>query len=215
MWDAANGGFEGTIQHTLVTGLSYKQEGGLSLDEMKEEVYKEIVRYLLIEGPLFEADTDFKESYTRIFHPDDGHKNVRLLSEKEIVSKDSETGGEEEFAIVDLIQVRSEDFIVIVETKRASLGQAMKQGFLAMKDMRDNNNNGGGEVFGFITTGSNWRMVKYDGASFEMSEEMTILFKTMGSDRQRRIDSHSIVVECIYFALSHGGMEWKGVVVEG
>ncbi|RPB28995.1 hypothetical protein L211DRAFT_776716 [Terfezia boudieri ATCC MYA-4762] len=92
-----------------------------------------------------EADTDFKEANIHhlvyvILSPilesfilRTGRENVRLLSEKEIVSKDGETGGEEEFAIVDLIQVRSEDFILIVEAKRASLGQAMKQCFLAMK----------------------------------------------------------------------------------
>ncbi|KAF8429349.1 hypothetical protein BGX38DRAFT_1334627 [Terfezia claveryi] len=59
----------------------------------------------------------------------------------------------------------------------------MKQCFLAIKDMRDSN--GGGEVFGFVTTGSHWRMVQYDGALFEMSEEMTILtlFERMGTDR--------------------------------
>ncbi|KAF8436390.1 hypothetical protein BGX38DRAFT_1274512 [Terfezia claveryi] len=190
-----------------------KQEGGLSLDEVKEEVYKEIVRYLRVEvdvvnveGPPTEADSDFKEASINhlvysILSPilesfilRTGRKMVWLLSEKGIVSKDGKTGGEEEFVIVDFIQVRSEDFILVVESKRASLGQAMRQCFLAMKDMRDNN--GGGEVSGFVTT----------GATGEWLDTM------MGSDKQRWMDSHSTVVECIYFALSHGGME---VVVEG
>ncbi|KAF8435259.1 hypothetical protein BGX38DRAFT_1145658 [Terfezia claveryi] len=201
-----------------------KQEGGLSLDEMKEEVYKEIVRYLRIEGSPTEANSDFKEAninhlvYAIIspilesFILRTGRENVKLLAEKKIFSKDSETGGEEEIVIVDLIQVRREDFILIVEAKRSSLGQAMKQCLLAMKDMCDNNDVG--EVFGFVTTGKSWKMLKYNGASFEMSEDMLILFDRMASERQRWMDSHSIVVECIYFALSHGGMEGKGVVVE-
>ncbi|KAF8430245.1 hypothetical protein EV426DRAFT_10976 [Tirmania nivea] len=180
--------------------------------------------FLRIEGTPTEADSYFKEAkinhlvYAIVspildsFILRTGRKCVQLLAEKEIVSTDGETGGEEGFVIVDLIQVRKEDFILIVEAKRSSLGQAMKQCLLAMKDMHDNNS--GGEVFAFVTTGTNWKMLRYDGASFEMSEEM-IMFDTMGSDRQRWMDSHSIVVECIYFALSHGGMDRKGVVVEG
>ena len=142
-----------------------------------------------------EADSGFKEAninhlvYAIIspildtFIQRTGRKYVRLRSGKEIVSTDGETGGEEEFVIVDLIQVRREDFILIVEAKRSSLDQAMKQCLLAMKDMRDNN--GVGEVFGFVTTGKSWKMLRYDGGSFQMSEEMLIIFDTMGSDRQR------------------------------
>jgi len=75
----------------------------------------------------------------------------------------------------------------------------MKQCLLAMKDMRDNN--GVGEVFGFVTTGKSWKMLRYDGRSFQMSEEMLIIFNTIGSDRQRWMDSYSIAVECIFFLI--------------
>ncbi|KAF8454483.1 hypothetical protein BGX38DRAFT_1140902 [Terfezia claveryi] len=136
-----------------------KQEGDLSLNEMKEEVYKEILRYLRIEGPPTEADSDFKELISITWF---------MLSWRDRRRR---------------ARVRREDFILILEAKRSSLGQAMKQCLIAMKDMHDYN--GVGEI------------------------------RWMSSDRQRWMDSHSIVVECIYLALSHGGMERKGVVVEG
>ena len=57
------------------------------------------------------------------------------------------------------------------------------------------------------------KCLRYDGRSFQMSEEMLMLFDTMGSDKQRWIDSYSIVVECIYFELNHGGIA-KEVVTQ-
>jgi hypothetical protein len=43
---------------------------------------------------------------------------------------------------------------------------AMKQCLLAVRDMRDTN--AGGNVYGFVTTGKAWRMLKYDPASANM-----------------------------------------------
>jgi hypothetical protein len=48
----------------------------------------------------------------------------------------------------------------------------MNQCLLAMKDTRDIN--GGGEVYGFVTTGKAWRMLKYDGTSFELTEKIDV-----------------------------------------
>ena len=59
-------------------------------------------------------------------------------------------GGKEEFVIADLEDVRTEKFVLVVEAKKSSLGQAMKQCLLAMKNMRDCN--GEGKVYGFTTT---------------------------------------------------------------
>ncbi|RPB22785.1 hypothetical protein L211DRAFT_765697, partial [Terfezia boudieri ATCC MYA-4762] len=101
---------------------------------------------------------------------------------------------------VDFIELKRKEYILIVEAKRSSVGQAMKQCLLAMRDMHDNNGRQG-TIYGFVTTGRDWRMISYDGESFQKSEEMVILFDAMGSDRQRWMDSYSFVVECIYFAL--------------
>lgn len=67
---------------------------------------------------------------------------------------DGETGGREEFVIMDLINVEEEQFVLMAEGKRSSLVQAMKQCLLAMKTtmvvVRCI------KVSGFITTGDSW-----------------------------------------------------------
>ena len=45
--------------------------------------------------------------------------------------------------------------------------------------------NGAGEVYGFIPTGRNWGMIRYNGRLWEKSEEITIMFDTMQFDRER------------------------------
>ena len=112
---------------------------------------------------------------------------------------------------MDLIEVDIEKFIFVVEAKRSSLGQAMKQCLLAMKDMHDNNR--GGEVYGFVPTGKSWRMIRYDGGSFHKSEEMIILFDAMGLYPQRWMDGYSVIVDCVYAALSNGDGVKQDVVV--
>jgi len=105
-----------------------------------------------------EADSDFRETninhlFFSILSPilDDfmassGRQGLRLRTEKEIVSKDGETGGTKEITYED------EEFILVVEAKRSSLGQALKQCLLALKDMGDSNDNGS-KVYDFVTTG--------------------------------------------------------------
>ena len=62
--------------------------------------------------------------------------------------------------MLDLISVNDEKFIFIVDAKRSSLGQAMKQCLLAAKDMKYSN--GEGKVYGFVTMGEQWQMLEYD-----------------------------------------------------
>ena len=67
------------------------------------------------------------------------------------MSMDSETGGHGEFVVVDGISLKRQKFVFAIEAKRGSLGKGVGEFLLAMKDMRDKN--GGGAVFGFVTTG--------------------------------------------------------------
>ncbi|KAF8470077.1 hypothetical protein BDZ91DRAFT_761385 [Kalaharituber pfeilii] len=160
-------------------------EAALNLHVVKEEVYKGILKPF--EGSPTEADPDFTESninhlvyaivspILEYFTHKTKRRGVQLRSKKEIVSQENQTGGaEESVTIVDLIELESENFMLIVEAKRSSLGQAFKQCVLAMKDMHGIN--GSGEVYGFVTTGKIWQMLKYDGDSFQLSEEMLVLF---------------------------------------
>ena len=62
---------------------------------------------------------------------------------------------------MDLIKLKQEEYILIVAAKRTSVGQAMKQCLLAMKDDMHDTNGDQGSIYGFVTTGKSWRMVKY------------------------------------------------------
>ena len=92
-----------------------------------------------------ESDRNFKEVnindlvYTVIipviadFRRNTGRRNIRLLRDKQIISTDSQVGKYEEFVVIDEISVTEKKFVLIVEAKRSSLGEAMKQYLLAIK----------------------------------------------------------------------------------
>lgn len=122
---------------------------------------------------------------------------LRLRRKKKIVSTNNETGGIEEFVVMDRISEKDNRFVLVVGAGGGR--EAMKQ---CLKDARAGN--GGGVVYGFFTTGETWRMLKYDGI-FQMSEKMEILFNTMDDDKERWMKSYSILVDCMYTALSNGG----------
>ncbi|KAF8434035.1 hypothetical protein BGX38DRAFT_179554 [Terfezia claveryi] len=195
--------------------------GADAILNIKEKVYDAIVQYLDIEG-YPELNPDFNEAnisdlvlYTigpiissvKRFTG----RNILLRREKEIVSTDSETGGKEEFVVIDLISIMERNFVLIIEAKRSSLAEAIKQCLLSLKDMRDNN--GAGKVYGFITIGESWRMLSYDGTSFETTQKIHLLFEGMEQEKERWMKDYSILVDCIYAVLSVGGIVKKDVTV--
>ncbi|KAF8430201.1 hypothetical protein EV426DRAFT_708345 [Tirmania nivea] len=116
-------------------------------------------------------------SYPRRIHIYDSSQRSKLVREKQIISEDLEVGGSEEFVVVDRISVTEEMYVCIIEVKRESLGAAMKQCLLSMKDMGNSNN--GGAVFGFVTTGESWSMLRCDGTVFQVTEMFDAIFETM------------------------------------
>jgi hypothetical protein len=177
------------------------------------------VDYLEVEGYPSESRSDFKEAnisdlvYATIIPIiSDFKRQTRCTlrfqrEDKEIVSVDSETGDTEAFVLMDLISVAKDKFVFVVEAKRSSVGEAMKQLLLAMKDARDINN--GGAVYGFTTTGDIWQMVSYNGESFEVTEQFFAPFPRMHEEKERWLKDYSILVDCMYVALSKGGIVEK------
>ncbi|KAF8422928.1 hypothetical protein EV426DRAFT_717859 [Tirmania nivea] len=144
----------------------------------KERIYDNIVEYST------EGDLDFIGNINDLVMPLSGsfihmtrRKSMQLRKEKELVPTGGETGGME-----DLISVTEEKFVLIIEAKSSSLGQAMKKCLLAMKDM--------GttmlvvKVYGFITTGESWRMLSYDGVSFQLTDRMNVIFGSIGKEKR-------------------------------
>jgi len=197
----------------MLARAPYSREG---LEETKEKVYDHILEYIQILGYPTEADPEFKESNVnhlvyasispilRNFIRTTGRGSIHLRTEKEIISVDPETGGAEEFVLVDWISVTDEQFIFVVEGKGGSVGKAMRQCLLAMKDMRDNN--AGGKVYGFVTTGETWQMLEYDGEVFQKTNSFSVLFDSMDREKERWMKEGAVLVDCINFALSNGGI---------
>ncbi|KAF8429509.1 hypothetical protein EV426DRAFT_123779 [Tirmania nivea] len=62
-------------------------------------------------------------------------------------------------------------------------------------------------VYGFITTGVVWRMLRYDAGdgSFLVSNRIEAVFDTMRRERERWIRDFSVIVDCVYAALGDRG----------
>jgi len=178
----------------------------------KDEVYKGIVRYLAVETPLVDHKR-FKEANVcdlvlQIILPiicdfkqNTGRERVTLFREQNLLYEDSKVGGHEGFIVVDMISGLGERNIL---TTSAAMGQCL----LAMKDLGDSNK--GGIIYGFVTTGDVWRMLSYDGATFQVTDKLFVMFDLMRNDKDKWMRNFSLVVDCIYAALSNGGMEKKG-----
>ncbi|RPA98364.1 hypothetical protein L873DRAFT_1687562 [Choiromyces venosus 120613-1] len=200
------------------------EETGIDKNRMgiiKEAVYGHILQYLNIEGYPTEESSDYKEAnisdlvlYTIgpiIDAVRNIRRNIRLKREKEIISSDGLTGGMEEFLVVDRVAIAEHKSVLIIEAKRSSMGQAMTQILLAMKDARDNN--AGGVIYGFVTIGEDWRMLSYDGSEFVKTNKFTVLFDTMRDQKEKWMSENSVIVDCMVFALTTGGIAMKDVVV--
>ena len=182
------------------------------LDKLKEKVYERIVEFLSIEGYPDEETLYFKEANVcdlvySIISPviylmqQETGRHLRLTREKEITSTDDSTGGQEEFIMLDYISVTEERYLLIIEAKKAATGAGMKHILLALKDAWDNNRKRG-NVYGFVTTGVDWKWIRYDGKSFVRSEDMRVLFTQMKEDKLEWMKEYSNLINCILSALT-------------
>ncbi|KAG0633431.1 hypothetical protein HOY80DRAFT_991622 [Tuber brumale] len=195
-----------SVSHMLVEAKpEIEGLGKDQVQETKEKVYDQIVQFIECEGYPTESDEGFKEPnindlvfsilapIVTDFRCKTG-RNICLLREKQITASDSKTYGYQEFVLVDLIGLEPEKYVFVVEAKKSSLGEAKRQCLLAMKDMGDRN--GGGMVYGFVTNGEQWQMLRYDG---------TVFTQTHNFLREKWMKEASIVVDCIHAALRSGG----------
>ena len=56
----------------------------------------------------------------------------------------------------------------------------MGQCLLAMKDLGDSNK--GGAVYGFVTTGDVWRMLRYDRATLQVTDKLFVVCEMKETD---------------------------------
>lgn len=194
-----------------------------TMDKLKEVVYSNILQFLSIEGYPSESTSDFKEANVSdlvlyiigpIIHAvQKTGRRLRLKREKVIISAAGPTSGREEFVVMDRVAIGFQKFVLIIEGKRGSIGRAMAQIFLAMKTARDHNE--GGILYGFVTTGEDWRMVSYDGSEFVETDKFLVLFDTMEDGKEKWRKEYSILVDCMVAALMNGGKEKENMVARG
>ncbi|KAG0137528.1 hypothetical protein HOY82DRAFT_547712 [Tuber indicum] len=189
---------------------------------IKENVYARMVEFIRLEGFPSEATIGFQEVNVNDlvllmlipiilgFQTETG-RDLRLHREMELVSPDSQTGGYEEFVVVDRISTKQHSLVLIIESKRNVLGHAIRQCLLTMHDMFSLN--GEGKAYGFVTTGELWRMVSYDGITFQITDTFLAVPGRILEQKSLWIEEYSVVVDCLLIALRSGGIVMKGVVV--
>ena len=197
--------------------------GASDMQALKDEVYGRILEYVQIEGYPMEAsvkEVNVNDLVLYILGPiilsfqKASKRGVRLRREMEIVSSDYETGGYEEFVVIDRISSTEHVMVVIIESKRTTVGLGIRKCLLAMFDMFKHSRKG--KAYGFVTTGEQWRMIVYDGTRFRMTETFFALFGAMDSNKDRWMRECSVVVECVLFALNNGGVvDLKRGICEG
>ncbi|PUU82250.1 hypothetical protein B9Z19DRAFT_1121016 [Tuber borchii] len=175
------------------------------LHQVKCQVYQNILDFLLAEGYPAMVE-DFTEAnvtdlallimlpiLTALQHIKEGR--LSLIREKEIIKTDFKTqpGGYREFIGMDTLEIGKRKFVLVVEAKNSNLALAKRQCLLALKDMRDNNR--GGVVYGFVTTGELWQMILYDGKDFKQTGRFEVLFHSMENEKETWMEQCSIIVD--------------------
>ena len=61
--------------------------------------------------------------------------------------------------------------------------------------------NGGGKIFGLLATGEDWHVFEYDDNGFHMTDRFSLLFCTMGKQREGWMRAYSALVDCMNVAL--------------
>lgn len=130
-------------------------------------------------------------------------RQLRLTREKEIISIDRYTGGYQEIVITDTVAgPKSDKYVLVVEAKKASLKSAKKQCLLALKDMGDRNRS---VVYGFVTVGDVWQMIRYQNSKFTQTEAFHAAFRTMKVEKAKWMRESSVVIDLIHMALKSVG----------
>jgi len=195
-----------TVEEMLVQARYSLAEG---YENTKEKVYQQILQYLRIETHhgIINTGANINNFVYATISPiiDDFICNttratVDLHNGGRLVSENCETGGDEEFVVLDRMSATGADYIPIIQAKTASLGAAMGQCLSALRGMGNR-----GVVYGFVTTGGSWWMLSYDGRTFQVTHDIAVVFDTMATNKEKWMKEFSVLVDCVYAALRNGG----------
>ncbi|PUU73018.1 hypothetical protein B9Z19DRAFT_1136116 [Tuber borchii] len=179
----------------------FKELGEEEVMGIKEQIFHYILGFIEIEGYPSEANDNFNKANVNdlvllvlfpIVRASQGQtgRELRLLREKDIIT-------------TNFIGTRDRKFAFIVEAQKASIGQAKRLCMLALKEMGDNNP--GGVIHGFVTSGDCWQIIRYQREIFTQTDPVQLVFRTMERDKAKWLKESSIIVDFLNAALRSEG----------
>ena len=103
--------------------------------------------------------------------------------------------------MMQMINVDTICYVLVVEVKRDSLGKGLVQLLLALKSVWEINNDQK-LVYGFVTTGIDWQLVAHDGQTWKLSEPSALLVGNMHKNEERWLNKNTQILDIIYSILS-------------
>ena len=179
-----------------IKGLGEEQ-----VERAKENIFNSIVDLIKIQGYPTESNDNFNKAsvndlvffillpiYTA-FRRETG-RELRLQREKDTIS-------------TDFIGVGDRKYVFVVEAAKSSIGQAKRACMLALKEMGDNNP--GGVIYGLVTSGDVWQIIRYQREIFTQTDPVQAVFRAMEHDKAKWFKESSIIVDCLDAALRSEG----------
>jgi len=187
-----------------IKGLTYNK-----IYDIKDKVYNHIGEF--IQGHEYppEANRDFKEANVHnllfaIIIPIitaftlKTRRNLYIDREKKILALNAQFSGYQEFVMVDMVGIGNQKSLFVVEVGKSSVREAKKHCLLVMKGL--GSINGQGMVYGFVTTGEQWQMLRYNGKDFIQTPNFQVLFQGRNKTRRDRCRrpqlSLTILMQC-------------------
>ncbi|PUU73691.1 hypothetical protein B9Z19DRAFT_1111067 [Tuber borchii] len=178
----------------------FKGLGEEQVEGTKKKIFNNIIDLINVEGYPSEANDDFNKANVNdlvafilpivtAFQRGTG-RELRLQRERDIITTNFIGNGDHKFAFV-------------VEAQKAFIGQARRLCMLALKEMGDNNP--GGVLYGFVTSGDCWRIIRYQGGIFTQTDPVQVVFRTMEHEKEKWLKESSIIVDFLHAALRSGG----------
>ena len=179
-----------------IKGLGEEQ-----VEHTKEKVFNNIVEFIEAEGYPTEFDVYFDK--TKI------NDLVASILLPIVIAFRRETGRElhlqRELDTIstNFIGVKGRKFVFVVEAAMLSIGQAKRGCMLALKEMGDNNP--GGVVYGLVTSGDVWQIIRYQREIFTQTDPIEVVFRTMERNKAKWLKESSIIVNFLHAALRSEG----------
>ena len=162
-----------------IKGLGEEQ-----LERAKEKVFDNTVG--LVEGAKYPGKGRAGTLAALIFIPvlaafqrETGRK-LRLLRKTDTIS-------------ATVVGTKDHKFFLVAEAKKAEIGNVKRQLMLALKEVGDNNP--GGVVYGLVTFGDFWQIIRYQREIFTQTDPVQVVFPTMGCDKAKWLKESSIIVD--------------------